>query len=199
MNIKTFLGEKKGMSQIFTESGKVIPVTIIDISELVLAKKSVNSYKSHIGYSKKAKPSKAEIGNFVDLGYVPKKTVESSDDFSATNIGLLDLKGNLVGKYVNVTGFTKGKGFQGAVKRWGFSGGPKTHGQSDRLRAPGSIGAGTTPGRVLKGKKMAGRVGNTKKTIKNLEVVSVDKDNHLLLVRGSVPGKNGTILKITLI
>jgi large subunit ribosomal protein L3 len=89
---------------------------------------------------------------------------------------------------------TKGRGFAGGVKRHGFKGGPKTHGQSDRHRAPGSIGAGSTPGRVLKGMKMAGHMGSIKVTIKNLEVLSMDQENNLLMVKGAVPGSTGTLL-----
>ena len=100
------------------------------------------------------------------------------------------------GDYVDVTGKSKGKGFQGAMKRHGFGGGPKTHGQSDRQRSPGSIGATTTPGRVLKGKKMPGRMGGKAKHLKFLEVVQVDVENNVLLLKGSVPGANGGLLRI---
>jgi large subunit ribosomal protein L3 len=101
-----------------------------------------------------------------------------------------------VGESVDIVGTSKGKGFQGGVKRWGFAGGPKTHGQSDRLRAPGSIGAGTTPGRVLKGTHMAGRMGNARVTMKSLEIVQADPERNLLVVKGSVPGANGGLLMI---
>lgn len=100
------------------------------------------------------------------------------------------------GESVDVVGTSKGKGFQGGVKRWGFSGGPKTHGQSDRTRAPGSIGSGTTPGRVLKGTHMAGHMGNARVTMKKLQVVQADPERNLLLVKGSVPGANGSLLMI---
>ena len=100
------------------------------------------------------------------------------------------------GEKVNVTGISKGKGFQGGVKRYNFRGGPKTHGQSDRHRAPGSIGAGTTPGRVLKGMRMAGRMGGDRVTVKNLEIVLSDPDRNLLLVKGAVPGRRNSLLVI---
>ncbi len=100
------------------------------------------------------------------------------------------------GEAVDVVGTTKGKGFQGGVKRHGFNGGPKTHGQSDRHRAPGSIGSGTTPGRVLKGTRMAGHMGNVRVTAKKLQVVQTDPERNLLLVKGSVPGANGTLLTV---
>jgi large subunit ribosomal protein L3 len=101
-----------------------------------------------------------------------------------------------VGESVDIVGTSKGKGFQGGVKRHGFGGGPKTHGQSDRHRAPGSIGSGTTPGRVLKGTRMAGHMGNVRVTIKKLQVIQADPERNLLLVKGSVPGANGGLLMI---
>ncbi len=101
-----------------------------------------------------------------------------------------------VGEAVDIVGTSKGKGFQGGVKRHGFGGGPKTHGQSDRTRAPGSIGSGTTPGRVLKGTRMAGHMGNERVTLKKLQVVQADPERNLLLVKGSVPGANGGLLLI---
>ncbi|GAC1354736.1 MAG: hypothetical protein NVSMB38_33850 [Ktedonobacteraceae bacterium] len=101
-----------------------------------------------------------------------------------------------IGEAVDVVGTTKGKGFQGGVKRHGFKGGPKTHGQSDRHRAPGSIGSGTTPGRVLKGTRMAGHMGNTRVTAKKLQVVQADPERNLLVVKGSVPGANGSLLTV---
>src|SRR5437667_2877598 len=102
----------------------------------------------------------------------------------------------IVGESVDIVGTSKGKGFQGGVKRHGFRGGPKTHGQSDRTRAPGSIGSGTTPGRVLKGTRMAGRMGNERVTAKKLEVIQADPERNLLVVKGSVPGANGGLLMI---
>jgi large subunit ribosomal protein L3 len=101
-----------------------------------------------------------------------------------------------VGEKVDVVGTSKGKGFQGTMKRHGFHGGPRTHGQSDRARAPGSIGAGTTPGRVFKGKKMSGHMGNVRVTVKNLEVVQVDAERNLLLLKGGVPGATNGLLFI---
>jgi large subunit ribosomal protein L3 len=106
----------------------------------------------------------------------------------------IDVSAFEVGDHVDVTGVSKGKGFAGVVKRHGFRGGPKTHGQSDRWRAPGSVGAGSTPGRILKGMRMAGRMGNERVTVMNVQVVLVDADKNLLAVKGSVPGpKNGLV------
>ncbi len=102
-----------------------------------------------------------------------------------------------VGDIVKVTGTSRGRGFSGGVRRWGFAGGPKTHGQSDRHRAPGSIGSGTTPGRVYKGKKMAGHMGNVQVSTKNLEIVALDRKNSLLTIKGAVPGFVGAMVTIT--
>ncbi|OGE18993.1 50S ribosomal protein L3 [Candidatus Daviesbacteria bacterium RIFCSPLOWO2_02_FULL_41_8] len=102
-----------------------------------------------------------------------------------------------IGDAVKVIGTSKGKGFQGGVRRHGFHGGPKTHGQSDRLRAPGAIGSGTTPGRVYKGKKMAGHMGDTQASVKNLEVVGLDKEKNLLTIKGAVPGPVGSLVMVT--
>lgn len=102
-----------------------------------------------------------------------------------------------VGDKIAVTGISKGKGFAGVVKRWRFAGGPKTHGQSDRQRAPGSIGQGTTPGRIFKGKHMAGRMGGDRVTVKNLHVISIDQEKNEMLVSGAIPGKSGDLLRIT--
>lgn len=112
-----------------------------------------------------------------------------------TPIKVADISGFQEGERVKITGTSRGLGFQGVVKRWGFHGGPRTHGQKNRLRAPGSIGP-TAPQRVLKGRKMAGRMGGEKKTIKNLEIVGLDKENTILMVKGAVPGYRNSKLKI---
>ncbi|MBA2678202.1 MAG: 50S ribosomal protein L3 [Ktedonobacteraceae bacterium] len=126
-----------------------------------------------------------EVG--LQTGTTPEK-IELGAQFDA---GLFK-----IGEAVDVVGTTKGKGFQGGVKRHGFKGGPKTHGQSDRHRAPGSIGSGTTPGRVLKGTRMAGRMGNVRVTAKKLQVVQADPERNLIVVKGSVPGANGSLLTV---
>ncbi|TSC65517.1 MAG: large subunit ribosomal protein L3 [Microgenomates group bacterium Gr01-1014_80] len=122
-------------------------------------------------------------------------SVQSEDLKPGTEITLSQVFS--IGDAVKVTGTSKGKGFQGGVRRHGFHGGPKTHGQSDRHRAPGSIGSGTTPGRVLKGKRMAGHMGNVKSSAKNLEVVGIDKEKNLLTIKGAVPGATGGLIMIT--
>ncbi len=135
-----------------------------------------------------------ELGPFKvlrEVGLQEGTSIESLELGSKFDAGLFE-----VGESVDIVGTSKGKGFQGGVKRHGFRGGPKTHGQSDRTRAPGSIGSGTTPGRVLKGTRMAGRMGNERVTVKKLEVIQTDPERNLLVVKGSVPGANGGLLMI---
>ena len=201
---KAILGYKKQMTQIYDQEGDVIPCTLIEVSDsYIIGKRTVEKHGYSalvIGIGKKKKSKKVEKPKYKKLGFVPLKVVEvrtefdNKDDIKVGNeVSLDDFK---VGDKVDVTGDSKGKGFQGVVKRWGFKGGPRTHGQSDRERAPGSIGGGTDPGRVYKGKKMPGHMGNKTKTVLNLELVKVDKDNKVIFVKGSVPGSVNTILKI---
>lgn len=116
---------------------------------------------------------------------------------SRQEAGFLDLGGLVIGDYLNISGISKGKGFAGGVKRWGFAGGPRTHGQSDRERAPGASSSGTNLGRVIKGKHMAGRMGNDKIMIKNLQVVAIDLEKRLVTIKGSVPGTKSTLLTLS--
>jgi large subunit ribosomal protein L3 len=192
----TLLGRKKEMTQVFTETGDVVPVTIVDFTDNVVIK---SDDKVYIGLGKKKKTTKPESGIYKELGYVPEKVieVENANEYGTLNSGdkfvFADIENY---KLVDVKGTTKGKGFAGVVKRWGFHGGPKTHGQSDRNRAPGSIGAGTNPGRVFKGIKMAGRMGNKNVTIKNLKVIKIDTENNLFLIKGAIPGNRNSVLQI---
>ncbi len=200
--MKLLITQKKGMSQLFNEKGNVIPVTILDAkSNVVVGKKSVekDGYSALIiGRGVKKTASKSETGKYKGLKSVPQWTkemkIKNAEEIQDLNVGdeiELDFE---VGDKVVTTSETKGKGFQGVVKRWGFHGGPKTHGQSDRHRHPGSIGSGTTPGRVYKGKKMGGRMGNDVQTVKGLKIMKVDKENGLIAVSGSVPGSRGDIV-----
>lgn len=198
--MKTIIGLKKNMSQIFKEDGNVVPVTFVDVADIVVAhKKTVekDGYSATvIGLGKKKNPSKAEVGKFKELGFVPMYAVEVELE-EELNVGdKVNVSMFEAIKKVNVTGITKGKGFQGVVKRWGFKGGPRTHGQSDRQRHPGSIGMRTTPGRVFKGKKMGGRMGGDTKTVKNLRVVEVDQEHGLIALKGAVPGNKDSLVII---
>lgn len=189
------------MSQVFTEDGNVVPVTYISVTDVVVAHKKTMEKDGYsallLGFGKKSKPNKAELGKFKELGYVPEYLVEVELDDNSMNIGdkvtpslLTDVK------KVSVTGMTKGKGFQGVMKRWGFHGGNRTHGQSDRMRHPGSIGMRTTPGRVFPGHKMGGRMGNDKQTTKNLKLITVDETQGIIAVKGAVPGNTGALVII---
>lgn len=185
------------MSQV-QRNDVVVPVTIVDISDNVVAK-IVSQNKVLVGWGKKKKATQSETGNYKELGFVPKHVIEvDSKDIDEISISkALTIKEGL--SEVTVIGTSKGKGFAGVVKRYRFAGGPKTHGQSDRQRAPGSIGSGTTPGRVLKGTRMAGRMGSDRVNVKNLEVVSVVNDESgktYLLVKGAIPGANGSLVYV---
>lgn len=166
------------MSQIWKEN-KVIPVTVIEIRPNVVVDTRT---KARDGYE----AVRVKLGKVIREGKM-KNELNAGDEITVDTFH--------EGDVVTVTGHTKGRGFQGVVKRHGFAGGPKTHGQKNRFRAPGSIGS-TAPQRVWPGRRMAGRMGNVKVTIKNLKVIGVDKGTHTLLVRGAVPGPMGGLLKI---
>lgn len=206
------LGKKIGQSQRFTEEGKRLPVTFIEAgpcSVVQIKNLEKDGYLAiQLGFGEKkpkriTKPIKGHIRG-ANLEVPPRFLKEMR--IMNQELGIMEqLKlGDVVkvgdvfksGDKVQVTGISKGKGFAGVVKRWGFAGGPRTHGQSDRERAPGSIGSTTTPGRVYKGKKMAGRMGQDKVTIKGLEVVEVDPEKNLLVVKGLVPGHRNSLLLI---
>ena len=202
--MKGLLGRKLGMTHIFDESGKVIPVTVIEAGPCyVTQKKTVETdgYSAiQIGFeeTEQRKLTRPEWMRLKKVNLPPLRHLRElrMSDVSGYEVGqklLVDLF--KPGDKVDITGLSKGRGFAGVVKRHGFAGGPATHGQSDRHRAPGSIGSGTTPGRVYKGTRMAGHMGNQKSTSQNLQVVMVDPERNLLLVRGPVPGgKNGLVL-----
>ncbi len=149
------------------------------------------------GFGQRKRITRALKGHMKDFGQFQVLREFRTDDVESAEAGVkVSCDIFEVGDLVDVSGTTKGKGFAGVVKRWGFHGGPKTHGQSDRHRAPGSIGAGTSPGRVIKGKKMAGHMGTGEATVKNLKVVRVDADKGILFVRGPVPGNEGIVVRI---
>lgn len=181
------LARKKNMTRVFDEKGYSVPVTILDLSECRLIKGQKNS-GTFIGIGFSRKPSKPEVGKFGENN-VPEFAVEVEDSVESLD----ELS---PGDLVSISGFSKGKGFAGVVKMWGFKGGKRTHGQSDRQRHPGSIGAGTTTGRVFKGLKMARRKGNRRVTIRGVKVFDYDKENKLLTVVGTVPGSYNSILQI---
>lgn len=189
--MKAILGIKKGMTRVF-EGDRVVPVTVVDVTNCKVAKKSVGQVEIGLGEDKKA--DRSTKGQYKKLKLAPKYTKVFRGEFELEEgVEILPEIFN-EGDIVEVEGVSKGKGFAGVVKRWRFSGGPRTHGQSDRLRAPGSIGAGASPGRVFKGLKMGGRMGSERVTIKNKRIVGI-KEGYLL-VSGPIPGSNGDLVAI---
>jgi large subunit ribosomal protein L3 len=198
------LGNKIGMTQIFDESGNIIPVTILNVGPCVITQvktKSKDGYDSiQIGYGNISTKglNQPELGhlqksNIQPLKYLKEFHISEPDEFSIGQI----LNVNLFspGQFVNIRGKSTGKGFSGLQKRHNFTRGPMTHGSKNH-RAPGSIGMGTTPGRVLPGKKMAGQLGNKITTIKKLKVIQINSEENLLVIKGSVPGKPVNLLSI---
>ncbi len=199
------LGKKIGMSQVFAENGKLIPVTIVEAGpcKVIQVKKTESDgyNAAQLGFEEKPERllNKPEKGHFEKnkTGYY-RTVIELRDadaDLMTTGSEITVEKFNK-GDILKVCGTTIGKGFQGVMKRHGFAGGQRTHGQKDRLRAPGSIGQSSDPSRVIKGMKMPGRTGGNKKTITNLELVKIDVDNNLLFIKGAVPGARNGILTI---
>ena len=201
---KAIIGKKLGMTQIFDEKGRVIPVTIIEaIPNVVSQVKTIetdgyNAIQLAYGEVKESKVNKPVKGHFAKAGITPKKhlrefRVDSVEEYKVGD----EIKADTftAGDKIDVQGTSKGKGFQGVIKRHGQSRGPMGHG-SMYHRRPGSMGPTSTPGRVFKGKKLPGHMGVDTITIQNLDVVKVDMDKNVILVKGSVPGAKGAILKI---
>ena len=203
MSVKSILGRKIGMTAMFDGEGKSFAVTAVSAGPCTVTYlKNIDSdgYDSvQLGFEQSKvlnKPQSGHQGN-VDGEYSILREVEPVED-SENNIGdKVDSRMFSVGEKINATGYSKGRGFAGGVKRHGFKGGPKTHGQSDRHRAPGSIGAGSTPGRVIKGLRMAGHMGNQKVTVKNIEVIYTDLEKNLLFLKGALPGAKNSIILLT--
>lgn len=206
--MKGILGRKVGMTQLLTARGTVVPVTVIEAGPcyvtLVKTLEKDGYTAVQLGYqeTKPRRLTKGEVGhlrrrnaNLPSLRVLREIRMKNIVDFQVGQKLLADVFA--AGERVDVKGVSKGKGFQGGVRRHGFRGGPRTHGQSDRLRAPGSSSAGTTPGRIYKGKRMAGHMGNRPVTVSNLRVELVDPARNLLAVRGAVPGARGGLVVIT--
>ncbi len=209
--MKGLLGIKLGMTQVFDEAGQVIPVTIIEAGPCFVTqiktiesdgydavqvgfgetkeKRLTGGQKGHLGLSK----SKENAG-IPAVRYLREFRTKDTDSYEVGQT--LTVEQFEEGDRVDVVGKTKGRGFAGVVKRHGFAGGIKTHGQSDRHRAPGSIGSTSSVGRVFKGKRMAGRMGNERHTAQNLTIVRVDADKNLIAVKGAVPGAKGGLVQV---
>lgn len=197
------IGKKIGMTSIFDADGKNIPCTVIEAGPCVVTQiktKESDGYEAiQVAYDdKKDKHTNKPLkGHFAKAGVSPKKIVREFTRFEAGHqkaVGdILDASVFIEGEFIDVVGTSKGKGFQGVVRRHGFKGvGDKTHGQHNRLRAPGSVGASSWPSRVFKGMRMAGRMGNERVKMINLRVLKIDTSNNLIVVKGSVPGPNGS-------
>lgn len=201
------LGKKLGMTNVFNQEGNFLPVTILEVGPCkIFAKKTIekDGYKAiQLGFGKRKQKNlnNSQKVFFAKMNSEAAHILREFKNYSNVdelNIGE-DLNTSLFneGDKVTVTGTTKGKGFQGVMRRHGFGGvGGTTHGQSDRLRAPGSIGASSFPSRVFKGQRMAGRTGNGKKTLKSVKIVKIIPDKNLILVKGPVPGAINSIIEI---
>jgi large subunit ribosomal protein L3 len=199
--MKGIIGKKIGMTQTFSEKGEVQPVTLVQAGPCVITQIKTQSNDGYnaiqIGYETVKKANKPTSGHLQRTGnykYLREIRVEELDELQVGQ--LLNVQMFSVGEIIRVTANSKGRGFAGGMKRHGFHGGPKTHGQSDRWRAPGSVGAGSTPGRVFKGKRMAGHYGNETITTRGLEVVSVDLENNIISIKGAVPGARDTLVMV---
>ncbi|MCQ2288861.1 MAG: 50S ribosomal protein L3 [Muribaculaceae bacterium] len=199
------LGKKIGMTSVFSADGKNVPCTVIEVGPCVVTQvKTVETdgYEAlQLGFIEKKDKhtTKPEAGHFKKAGVAPQRHLAEfkgfDGDHKAGDTITVELFNDV--EFVDVVGTSKGKGFQGVVKRHGFGGvGQKTHGQDDRLRAPGSIGACSYPAKVFKGMRMAGQMGNKRCTVQNLQVIKILPESNVLVVKGSVPGSKGSIVLI---
>ena len=198
--MRGIIGKKIGMTQLFLENGNCVATTAIEAGPCVVTQVKTRDRDGYdavqLGFGNSKRLTKPEKGHLHGLGDFPclhefRTAAGAAEVGDSVDVGIM-----APGDVLKVTGRSKGRGFAGTVKRHHFSGGPKTHGQSDRHRAPGSVGAGTSPGRVLKGKRMSGHMGSEQVTVRNLTVVRVDTERNLLFVRGAVPGANGGLLVV---
>jgi large subunit ribosomal protein L3 len=202
--VNGIIGKKIGMTRIFDERGRNIPVTVIEAGPCYVTQiktEETDGYTAvQVGFDEVREKvvTKPELGHLKGAGKVLRTLKEFRlEDVDGLKVGdVINVEIFSKGDIVSVTGKSKGKGFQGTVRRHNFSGGPKSHGQKDRLRAPGSIGAGSSPSRVWKGMRMAGQMGNETVTVRNIEVVEIRPDKNILLVKGSVPGSRNGIVQL---
>jgi large subunit ribosomal protein L3 len=200
--MKFILGTKEEMTQIFQEDGRVVPVTAIAAGPVVVTQvkdadtDGYTAVQIGFGTQKESRLGKSVLGHTKDLGAFKTLREFRVEDTTGMEKGkTIDVSIFEPGEEIEVSGISKGKGFQGVVKRHGFKGGPRSHGQKHSERKPGSIGS-TGPQRVLKGLRMAGRMGSDRVTVKNLSVVAIDAEKGLLFVKGAVPGHRGTLLEV---
>ena len=204
--MRGLIGKKIGMTQIFNESGVSVPVTVVEAGPCVVTQVKTLSSDGYdaiqVGYQdlKEKHSNRPQLGHFKKGKIKPKRFLAEFVPVSNYNYEAGQEFGVSLfsaGEYVTIKGTTKGKGFSGVMKRHGFGGGPKTHGQREHPRSPGSIGQASDPSRVFKGMKMAGQYGNKNHSVRNLEIVSVDKSSNQLLIKGAVPGPNNGIIFIS--
>ena len=199
--MKFILGLKLGMSQIFDEKGNQIPVTLVEAGPCIVTQiktKDKDSYEAiQIGFQKikKAKKIKKTMKG-KEFRYLREFRILKPETLNLKPKDIIDVSIFKEEDEVSVSGISKGKGFAGVVKRWGFHGRPRTRGTKHEERQPGSVGA-ATPSRVVKGIKMAGRMGSERTTVKNLKIFKIDKENNIIAVKGAVPGRRGTLLEIS--
>ena len=199
--LQGFLGKKMGMTQIFREDGIVVPVTVVEAGPCVVTQvktKETDGYDAvQLGFGevkRRNKPLSGHLKNSRLSRYLREVSADDTSEFEVGQTIAVDIFE--AGEKVDVIGTSKGRGFAGVMKRWNFKGGPRTHGQSDRMRAPGSIGGGTTPGRVYKGLKMGGHMGNRRITAKGLEIIEIDTERNLLMIKGGIPGATNSLVQI---
>jgi large subunit ribosomal protein L3 len=198
--IQGIIGRKLGMTQMFRDNGKAVAVTAVvagPCTVIQLKNDSKEGYSAaQLGFGEAKKIKSPQKGHLKEMGnYRYLREIRLADTKDVKVGDSIDVSLFKPGDMIDITGISKGKGFAGVVKRYNFAGGPKTHGQSDRHRAGGSVGAGSSPGRVLKGTKMPGHMGSERVTARKLEVIQVDGEKNVMLIKGTVPGsKNGILL-----
>jgi large subunit ribosomal protein L3 len=198
------IGKKIGMTSVYSEEGKSVPCTVVEVGPCVVTQiktKEMDGYHAvQIGFddAREKNSTKAAIGHAKKAGTTPKRKTVEFLGYKDKQLGdLITSEIFEIGEYVDVTGTSKGKGFQGVVKRHGFHGvGGQTHGQHNRGRAPGSIGAASTPSKVIKGMKMAGRTGGDRVTVLNLQVMKVLAEKNILVLKGAIPGAKGSYIVV---
>jgi large subunit ribosomal protein L3 len=204
--IQALLGRKLGMTRLFDENGVVTASTLIEAGPCFithLRTPESDGYTAvQLGFGSKPRPTKPQKGQLKRANLPDRQGLEAMREVPADTVDDLELGARIdasmfaQGEIVDVIGTSKGKGFAGVMKRHNFRGGPKTHGQSDRWRHPGSIGSGTTPGRTFKNMRMAGHLGDARVTVKNLRILSVDPERNLVALRGAIPGPKGGLVMI---
>ena len=204
--IQGILGRKLGMTRLFDENGVVTASTLVEAGPCFITQLKTPERDGYVavqlGFGEKRRPNRPEKGHLKAAGLPDKRGLAELREVPADSLDDLEVGARVdagifvPGERVDVVGTSKGRGFAGVVKRHNFRGGPKTHGQSDRWRRPGSIGSGTTPGRVWKNMRMAGQMGNARVTVKNLRILQVDPERNIVALEGAVPGPTGGLVMI---